>query len=234
MWRDKFLVSALPPLQAMKTASQLQCKPIPYVYEQFNITFAYVNQTSYVRSIAAWILNALIQTFNRKNKLPMYIIMIPDKDIWDNIGYFQEGTSLIIKKVLGWLAREINGTINGRINNLSAKNPGAVRSSPYIIWVQMFARHGTDCVSNHIYSHKRQFNDILLSMISKYRDHRTIEITSLEQQHFDGHGELTALGYEKFWKEVDFRIKQFDRGDIDLKPDCFTSKGKFVGRANFK
>ena len=76
--------------------------------------------------------------------------------------------------------------------------------------------------------HRPDFNDMLLNLISKYRDHHTIEITSLEKHHFNDQGDLNAQGFEKMWKEVDVRLKQFDRGDIDLRPDRFTSNGKFV------
>ena len=227
---DRFLLGAITQLQAMKSAAKIERKLIPYMYEQFNVIFAYVNQTSYVRSTAARALNAMTATFNRKNKLPTYILFMLDRDLLENIGYLEHGVSHVIKKILGWLTREVNHTINARISDLIRKNPGTVRSTPYVIWIQMFQRpEAQNCLGDYYNRHRPDFNDMLLNLISKYRDHRMIEITSLEKHHFNDQGDLNAQGYEKTWKEVDFRLKQFDRGDIDLRPDRFTSNGKFVG-----
>ena len=213
------MIDAVKHMQTMKTAVRLGRKPRPYLYEQFNLIFSYVNQSTYVRSIAARILNALIQTFNRKNKLLTYIVVMSEKDILDNIGYFESGTPYIIKRIVNWLTREINRAVNSRISDLIRKNPGAVRSCPYVIWIQLFQRpESEDNIKNHINSYWQEFNLAMNNAICKYRDHHTISITSIETQHFNGSGDLTALGYEKLWKEIDFRMKQFDRGDIDLKP----------------
>ena len=115
---DNFLVSTLHSFQTMRTAARLNWKPVPYIYEQFNVTFAYINQTTYIRSTAARILNALIETLNRKNKLPTYIVIVVNKDLLANIGYFQNSITGIIERMVNWLVRKIHRMINIRVNNL--------------------------------------------------------------------------------------------------------------------
>ena len=109
------------------------------------------------------------------------------------------------------------------------KKPSAVRATPYVIWVQMIPRppHRQPVEDNTI-TYCKQFNATLVDALTRYRDHKTINITSVEKQHFDSNGSFTAEGQEQFWKEIDFHLKQFNRGDIDLKLDVTTCDGKYL------
>ena len=57
-------------------------------------------------------------------------------------------------------------------------------------------------------------------LASKDLSHRIMSI-DVNLDEFDRLGNLTSIGKDNFWKEVDRAIKKFDRGSIKLLPRKF-------------
>ena len=66
--RDKFMVTKIHAFQTLRAANCIERRSIPYVYQQFNVSFGYINQAPTISSTAARMINGLVDNFNRKKK----------------------------------------------------------------------------------------------------------------------------------------------------------------------
>ena len=105
-------------------------------------------------------LSPLVEAFNEMDRLPKYIMVIPDKvkSIPD-----WAGASVIIGVLLHYIIKRIDVMVERRLNDLMSKKPGAVyEKQPYpkIIWVRMLKRDLTS-VPNLPFALRSKFNNIL-------------------------------------------------------------------------
>ena len=98
----------------------------PYIHEQFNVISYYKQFSTGVRRCAARIINALFEGLNERDRLPCYLVIIPDKDLISDIDVFEFGASRIITDVLQWMLKEINMFLHRKRLEILDKKPGAV------------------------------------------------------------------------------------------------------------
>ena len=169
MWiiGDAFLQEMFATLQTMKTSVPSNSKNIPYLYEQYNVFFFFTTQASKQTNFLARIQNAIAEAFNCRTHLPRYILMILDKDLIEAVSYFDYGETRVLGDTTNWIAKELEHSIESRIEDLLSKKPGAVHNNTRIIWVKMIPRKGIQDISSHerkILAAKPKFNAALNSV----------------------------------------------------------------------
>ena len=221
---DAFLKEIFPILQGLKTQKIMLKKPPPYIYEYFN-TFGFItcNGTSQ-RNILARLLNALIEAFNRREKLPRYIVVILDKNLIEAAvqANFDYGITKMLSKWVNWFSNMIDRHVEIRKQELLNKRPGAVESDPKIIWIKMLDRPHVQKPNPRfkVQSLKGKFNELIDDIVSAKRNNHFMSISSVEYlRHFTNGGELNQMGALQYWKEFDYYFKKFDRKEISLTRD---------------
>ena len=173
--------------------------------------------------------NALIEALNaQKFRLPKYIVMVPDKDLIEQINFYSFGASTVISAALQWLVHQMELTIEQKEEKIIEKRPGALPpKQTKFVWVKMLRRPQdvTPDVAKSL-ALRNRFNNALedvLGQDSKY-PHYILSIKA-EERDFYINGMLTDPGQRNFWREVDLCMKKFDRDAINLKPRPSTDGG---------
>ena len=120
---DSFLKEVSPTLTAMKNQAVQLNRRQPYLHEYYNVeTFTY-NGNGGLRSVLARINNAIVYALNNDEKLPRYIMLIPDKDLIEVA--VKEHHDCGLKGMLGyfldWLLKNININIETCKQDLYSK-----------------------------------------------------------------------------------------------------------------
>ena len=76
---DNFLYEMMPVLQTMNIEANAKKKPVPYVYEYFNVYGYYTNPLNQTRGVMACMFNAFAEALNASLHLPKFIFLIPDR-----------------------------------------------------------------------------------------------------------------------------------------------------------
>ena len=84
----------------MKNAAILNKKSPPYLFDRYNVAAYFNTSSSPVKGLACMI-NPLVEALNERQKLPRFLIIIPDKDIvsitereYSNSGTYMIGAAL--------------------------------------------------------------------------------------------------------------------------------------------
>ena len=82
----------------------------------------------------------LTEAFNARNKLLIYIILVPDKDLISNIPSFR--TSLTMGECINAMLHKMNMLVERRHQDLGDKRLGSLAPDhhPNIIWIRMLKR----------------------------------------------------------------------------------------------
>ena len=220
---DSFLREIFPSLQALRAKAVLDKNPKLYVYEYYNIIPRYSATNSNIRSTTARIFNEIVTALNERTRLPRYIIMVLDKEFLEAADHNNFGVQRIITDLLEWLVSNIDKTIDLRREDIRLKRPGAIASSgePRIIWMKMLVRPIIqDPVKGFLFAQCRKLNESIVDTVMKYKHSHVMEIKfpSDDQRLFDKWGNLSGIGMQKYWSELIFQLKQFDRAETDLRP----------------
>ena len=229
---DHFLRETYGVLQDLKT--QLTRKPTPandqlHIYQFYNVVLYFASAASRVKSLLARVLNSVIEGLNNKERLPKYVVVLLDKDLIENLDYFDYGIAEVLDECVYWLVKEINKAFETRRDDLRSKRAGALGTAtePCIIWLAMI-QHPivNDGRMKEIYSKRGKFNRALKDAVCKFRYHHIMYTENMvECGHFDQIGKLTLKGKQEMWCEVIHQIKLFDLEQIYLKPHpCNTRK----------
>ena len=116
MWiiGDKFINRNYHALQKLKTEAIMTKKPLPYVYDYYNLSCFTPNPKSLLENTLARIINALIKALNDATKMPRIILIIPEGDILDFIGHSEKGMREAIFKCLEWLVKHIDRSLEAK------------------------------------------------------------------------------------------------------------------------
>ena len=109
---DDFLKDITHSLQDLKIKASAANKALPYIYERYNISLIYkspLTSDAYSR-----ILTAFTNAMNKKFKLPKYVIVVPDKDLLQEMNYFNFGISRLLGITTNWLAKQFEWMIYTR------------------------------------------------------------------------------------------------------------------------
>ena len=122
---------------ALKNKATLKKKDPPYLFQRFNVRMHHSGAG--VNNAVNKILSLLVEAFNEYERLPKYIIVVPDVELVKKISD-KTGASIIIGAVLHHIIKRIDLLIERRFNDLMAKKPGAIcdnEPTPKIVWVRM-------------------------------------------------------------------------------------------------
>ena len=218
---DEFLRDAAQTFTAIKEKTNLEKRPPPFLFEQFNVRINFANTTS-LANILSRIVNALITELNENDHLPKYILIVPDKDIVQDMQFNAYGASHILEKMTTWLVNTIASLINRRKHNTYVVKPGAAvpPDEPSLIWVKMLSRPKLESsCRNDIFAMKRKFNYILEETLSGTGNNYILEIESCNTvDEFDRAGDLSQKGKINFWRDIDQKMRKFAKGELSLKP----------------
>ena len=233
---DNFLADIFPTLQRIKSDTPIKQKQAPYIYDYYNI-FSWTSPLSDERSTPARILNSFTEGLNKIHRLPKYVLVLSDKDILDGLQY-NKNLSSNIEYQLSWLVQNISKLITRRCDDLKDKRPGALTTSfePMVVWVKCINR--PDRATNDDQYIKaanmsKVFNHILEETICCENYMYILDIESLDDtqsSYFKTNGRLADSGKEQYWKELDFKMKKFDRRQMDLKP--ISKRDRTIGDIN--
>ena len=180
-----------------------------YLYENFNICAWYVKQITTVPVIGK-IQNALVAALNDFPHLPKYIFIVPDKDIIQDIGHYDDGVKKAMFDNLNWLTKQIGRCITQHREELKKCKPGSVAAEvPRVIWVSMLARPiSDDPFFTKIWKISRKFNQVLEDILEIENFMHIMFIQGMEElKFFDSRGDLTSAGQWQFWHNLDDQIK---------------------------
>ena len=176
-----------------------------------------------MRRCTACIINSFIEALNEHDRLPRYLIIVPDKDLISDINVFEFGASKVVSDVLQWMLKEINMFIRWKRLELLDKKPGAIADDdPMVILVRMLRRHERytqgSCLEK-IVSMRAKFNDALNEMACTM-NLRILTINSCNtSDHYDRRGNLSVKGMHSFWYEMDDLLERFNQDKIKLLPN---------------
>ena len=220
---DQFLRDLYPSLQAARAKAVLDKKVKPYLYEYYNIIPRFPATNSVIRSTLARIFNEFVSAMNDRTRLPRYVIMLLDKELVESADHNNFGIQKILTEMVSWLARNIDKVVDLRKEDIRVKRPGAIASSgePRIIWMKMLFRPIiNDPTKSYIFAQCKKYNDVLEETIQKFKHAHimTIDVPTDDQRLFDKWGNLSGIGMQRFWSNLIYQIKLFDRAETDLRP----------------
>ena len=132
----------------------------PYICEYFNVFCYYpANDTNPLGGI----INALIDILNKREKLPRYLVIVPEKSIIRSSN-MDDGFELIAKRLISCLQRNVSRSLSARQEDLMNKKPGAVNPVPTrIIWLKM--------LGGPIYrNHPERNHELILSLKEEFTE----------------------------------------------------------------
>ena len=188
--------------QTSSKSTTKKTDPPPYTQEQFNVRMYYKQFTSGVRYAATRMINSLLDALNEQDRLPKYLVIVPDKDLLYDIDVFEFGAHKVLADVLQWMLKEMLMFIRHRKLDLLDKKPGAVVSEdPMVILVRMLRRQERfkpDSKIDKICSLRAKFNDSLNEQALKL-GYRILTINSCKtMDHFNKWGNLPVKGLYAF------------------------------------
>ena len=169
--------------------------------------------------------NAILEGLNSKEKLPRYVLVMLDKDLIQNLNYFDYGEYNMFTMCLKWLVKNIGRVFEERREDLRWKKPGSLSNAtePRIIWLTMITRPIImgDEIFGKIFSAKAKFNKVLEAVLFENKYNHIMFVDNVyEKHHFDKYGELTNAGKSEMWLEINHEMRLFDQQILNLKPRC--------------
>ena len=185
----------------------------PYIFEYYNVTPFYKSSASFTRSTLARLHNKVLEGLNDpETLLPKYILMLPDKDLIEQASHAGFGCKGIFKRILFWLASNINRAMEIRIDELRQKRAGSLHHIPKFVWVKMLVRPFiSQTHKGFVFAQCHTFNMILSSTVNKFNNMVIIQFDLLDDGDlFDLQGNLAVAGKSQFCRELNCQIRQLD------------------------
>ena len=122
---------------SMHNAAVLNKKQPPYLFQRFNVSAFFNIVSSSVKGLACFI-NPLVEALNEKQKLPKFIIIIPDKDIISSTKVWEFGSSYVLGAAIHYIVRQIDILLERRKLDLFDKKPGVLLDEyPKVVSIRM-------------------------------------------------------------------------------------------------
>ena len=221
----------MPVLQSMKTDALTKKKPIPYIFEYYNVFGYYANPLSQTRGVMARMFQALAEGLNSTMRLPKFILVIPDINFTRSTLRHNYGMTIIFEDCIIYFAKQLECYIHTRQEDLKSKRLGAVSFKTRLIWLKMIDR---PAIPNHpdenrqkCLSGRGKFNKCLDQLVGTCSGHHIMSIQSLtEPNHFNSFGQLSHVGTIEYWWAFNGIFKRFDHHEISLKPPLNSDREK--------
>ena len=154
------------------------------------------------------------------------MIFIPDYDFVKGISTSNiPGVSNQIGKAVTWFTKKLEQLIEAKREEIYTIRQGALTSNkPKLIWVKVIEKPTENGDETTL---RQKFDHILEETLVSRKNAYILDAGSvLKYTHFDLCGKLTSSGRIAFWKEVDSKIKIFDRQEVSLKPHRIVSESR--------
>ena len=194
---------------------------IPYLEDFYNVQGFYPKIADVKMNALSRIYNHVVEALN-EDLLPRFLIIVIDKDIFQDISIIDFGVAQNISAILNWLTRQVDIVVRWKKFQLVNTKPGAIISDAYptVIYVDMMKQIGIPKNSRilTICDLCFKFNSLLHEAVDRQGAH-VLSIRSCHlPDHFDTAGNLTNAGKIEFWHEMDELLKMYDSGKIKLLP----------------
>ena len=215
---DSFINEFFHVLPEIRNKATVSKKEKPYMYRFYNVTCFAANSLSQVRSVLTRIYNAVVKALNDFNKMPRFIVMIPNKDIFNGILEYKLDADIQkpAKMALEWITNNMSKAITAKTEFLMEGKPSSITAyEPKVIWVK--AIHLAVEVEEQ--SLIETFNSTLEEILAGKANHYIIDVNEAlnDVSYFSGSA-LNGFGSVKFWKEIDRQICAFDKRKMSLGP----------------
>ena len=182
------------------------------------------------KNCIARVINSLIEAFNKRKRLPCFLVILLDKDVIEDVDPFCTDWN-VLHKLINWLAKQLDIFVKRCCLEITERRPWAILTmDPKVIFIKMICRvdyYPQKSRLEKVCIHRAKFNDILNDVAAK-RTQLVMNVMGCNSHdHFENTGGLSPKGKIDFWFEVDELLEKFDRNQIKLLP----SKGK--GKKNF-
>ena len=166
----------------------------------------------------------VIDAMNKRQRLPKYLLVIPDQDILlQDIDVYDKDAPILIQELVDWFVQKIDVKIRRRRLDMLEHKPGALTGFfTKIIFIKMVRRWCTFSEESRkfaVHQLRAKFNDALNDAVAK-RELNILTVSACySPQHFDHKRNLSPAGKKEFWREVDELINRFDLDKIKLLPN---------------
>ena len=190
----------------------------PYVADYYNIHKFY--NTSGGKNAVSNILNSLLETLNKRERLARFIVIVLDSEIIETLNFFDYGATKELAALINWLTRQIDIAIRRKKLQVTEKRPEAINiNDPTIVYTTMIRHPHTYPQGSKleaICSLRPKFNEILNEAVAR-QDNRILSIKGCESSEcFERSGKLSLKGKTVFWQEMDNLLERYDRNKVKL------------------
>ena len=161
--------------------------------------------------------------------MPKYVFVVINKDILQEINYFDFGVADLLDECMQWLVKQFDKIFEIQREDLTVKKSGALATAtePRIVWLAMIQHLLINNHFKHVYNKRGKFNRAVKDAIRKYRYHHIMYLDNLtDQSHFDQTGKLTGRGKYEMWSKIIHQFRLFDAEELHLKPRPRKSNGR--------
>ena len=220
---DCFLYDTFTSYKAICTRATIENKQAPFMHDYYDVSFQFTRPLSGIKYVETRIYNAIVDEMNSNQRLPKYILIAIDKDLIESLKSFDFGAQILMEDAVSWLVEKLDKALYWRKEDIRSKKPGALTGpgEPRLIFINIIDRpRNTDPRKHNVFKLVSKANDAIEKVVHKYkRMYHIMYIESVNEfLHFDYQGHLTPNGRIQYWKEVDDKMRRFDKGQIDLNP----------------
>ena len=211
--------------QSVKAQAMKDEQTPPYLFHYYDLDQLSDSSTSDNPSMLAWVNNVLVSRLNERLKphLLRYIVILLDIDLIKDIKIFDYGVADTFETTIKWLVNCVDRNIDAKKENLRNIRPEAIApaSEPRLIWVKALPRPEI-MLAKSIFSLICKFNNILENIIADDRHSHILKVdVQPNNTNFDRLRHLTPFGKIEFWRDLDNKLKEFDRGKTKLIPQKY-------------
>ena len=207
----------------MKTEVKIAKRPIPYIYESYNISCFTTNPLSDIHNMMTRLVNCLVKALNDNSTLPRFIIVIPEVDLLSFFSYYEETSHAELETFsrigLKWILNQFDRVLSIKKEELRKLQAGSITSSePKIIWVTSLNRPSDTREDDRS---KKIYNTNLENLIFDRYGHYIMHVNNKldDSEYFNALNSLNARGKRRFWQSVDDNLEKFDFHRISLCPE---------------
>ena len=170
-----------------------------FIYDYFNVKCFTPNPLSMLKNVTARLVNAFVKALNENNRMPSFILVIPDWNLPKFINFYGEDSKQVLHDVMKWVVTNFTRVIQSKKDSLTHRKIGAIHSEPVVIWVKMINRHAE---FHRVLKLRTKFNAVLQDIISEKKGHYCIDVNYAvsEVSYFNTGNKLSVEGMRAYWR----------------------------------
>ena len=110
----------------------------PYIWEYFNVHEFDECKATGIKFAMVRIVNAFVEGIRQRKRLPMFLLVIPDQNLIQDVDVYDKDALIILHDMVGWMVRQLDVIMRRIKMYILEIKPGAlVGMDPKIIHVCM-------------------------------------------------------------------------------------------------